>query len=253
MPLIHDFSIQLYSVRHEIEAAGFPAALEKLSEIGYTGVEFAGYGGLSAAEMTALLQRTGLKPVSAHIGLDRLEAAAGEEIAYHKALGTAYIVVPSAPFASPEEVEATAARLNALAPRVREAGFGFGYHNHDFEFRTDGGRYRLERLLELAPDVDLQLDVFWASRAGCDCAAFMTKYASRITMLHIKQMDASGECADLGDGVLDFAALIGLGLQNGVREYIHEQETFSGDAFAGLARGYRHILSLQQGSLTPDP
>ncbi|MDR0292808.1 MAG: TIM barrel protein [Oscillospiraceae bacterium] len=242
--LIKNFAIQLYSVRHEIGRDGFPAVLQKLSGIGYTGVEFAGYGGLSAFEMRFLLQKTGLKPVGAHIGLDRLEAAFDEETAYHKTLETAYIIVPSAPFGNAEEVKATAARLNALAPRVKDLGFQFAFHNHGVEFERDGERYRLEDMMELAPDVDIQLDLYWSSRMGCDCAAFIEKHAPRVISLHVKQMDASGGCVDLGDGVLDFQKLIGTGLRNGVKTFIHEQEEFSGDPFEGLANGYKHIMSL---------
>jgi sugar phosphate isomerase/epimerase len=239
-----DFSIQLYSVRHPIEADGFPAVLTKLSGIGYTGVEFAGYGGLTAPEMKALLENNNLRPVGAHIGLGRLETALDEEIAYHKVLGTSTFTVPAAPFGSPDEVAATAARLKALAPKVKAAGFGFSYHNHGAEFERDGGILRIERLIEAAPEVDLQLDVYWASRMGCDCAAFIEKHAGKVTSLHIKQMDKDGESVDLGDGVLDFALLINTGKKHGAAEFIHEQESFSGDPFEGLARGFKHIQSL---------
>ena len=239
-----NFAIQLYSVRFEIERMGFPAALQRLGDVGYSGVEFAGYGGLGAVEMRFLLQKTGLKAIGAHIGLDRLESAFDEETAYHKTLGTTYLIVPSAPFGGPEEVKQTAARLAALAPRVKDAGFAFAFHNHGVEFERDGGGYRLEDMMALAPEVDVQLDLYWASRMGCDCAAFIEKHAPRVTSLHIKQMDAAGGCVDLGDGVLDFQKLIATGLQNGVKTFIHEQEEFSGDPFEGLIRGYKHIMSL---------
>jgi sugar phosphate isomerase/epimerase len=239
-----NFSIQLYSVRREIEREGFPAVLEKLAGIGYTGVEFAGYGGLSAAEMLSLLQQNGLKPVSAHIGLERLETAFDEEAAYHKTLGTPMLIVPSAPFGNAEEVRQTAARLSALAKRVGDAGFGFAFHNHDAEFALDGGQTRIETMMALAPDVELQLDVYWASRAGCDCAAFIRKHARRLVSLHIKQLDAQGGDTDLGDGILDFGTLINAGLEAGVKSFVHEQEAFSGDPFASLRNGFQHIMSL---------
>lgn len=236
-----DFSIQLYSIRHQLESAGFSAVFAKLGEIGYTGVEFAGYGGLSASEMKTLLEQNKLRSVGAHIGLERMEKALDEELAYHKTLGTTTIVVPSAPFADLEEIAATAARLNALAPIITANGFRFAYHNHGAEFERHEGRFRIERLIEAAPEAEIQLDVFWASKKGCDCEAFILRHAPRVTSLHIKQMDKDGECVDLGDGVLDFKALIETGRQNGVTEFIHEQETFSGDPFEGLAKGFKHI------------
>ncbi|MCL1807263.1 MAG: TIM barrel protein [Oscillospiraceae bacterium] len=238
------FGIQLYSIRHEIESMGFPAAMLKISEIGYAGVEFAGTGGLSAMEMRFLLQRLGLKSIGAHIGLDGFEEAFDQEIEYHKTLGTTFLIVPSAPFENAEEVKQTSARLNELAKRVKNAGFRFAFHNHGIEFERDGGQTRLEDMMELAPDVDLQLDVYWASLMKCDCEAFIKQYASRITSLHIKQMDANGKCVDLGGGVLDFAKIIQTGLDAGIKTFIHEQEEFSAGSFDGLANGFKHIMNL---------
>ncbi len=236
-----DFAIQLYSVRQELETDGFPAILKKLSAIGYTGVEFAGCGGLSAPEMKALLEENKLRPVGAHIGLSRLEEALDEELTYHKTLGTTTITVPAAPFANAEEIATTAARLNALAPKITSAGFRFAYHNHGIEFERDDGALRIERMMEAAPEVEIQLDVFWASKKGCDCGEFVRRHAPRVTSLHIKQMDKTGECVDLGDGVLDFKTLIETARQSGVLEFIHEQETFAGDPFECLAKGFSHI------------
>jgi sugar phosphate isomerase/epimerase len=136
--------------------------------------------------------------------------------------------------------------MNELAPRVKDRGFRFAFHNHGIEFERDGAQYRLEDMMELCPDVEIQLDVFWASLMGCDCAEFIKKHAGRVSSLHIKQMDKNGESVDLGDGVLDFGLLIRTGLENGVSCFVHEQEEFAGDAYEGLENGYRHIMSLRE-------
>lgn len=242
--LIKDFNIQLYSVRREVWRMGLPAVLDKLGRIGYSGVEFAGYGDLPVDEMLLLLQQNGLRSVGTHVGLDRLEWAFDEEMAYNKALGTTFIIVPSAPFSGPEDIRRTAARLNALAPKVKQHGFRFVFHNHGVEFEKDCCQYRLEEMMALCPDVEIQLDVFWAAKMGCDCVDFIRKHAPRVCSLHIKQYDDSGESCDLGDGVLDFSALIQTGLEHGITNFVHEQEEFDGDAYEGLENGYRHIMSL---------
>jgi sugar phosphate isomerase/epimerase len=243
--LIKDFNIQLYSVRHEIEKLGLPAVLEKLAAVGYTGVEFAGYWGYGAEDMLALLQKHGLKPAGAHIGLERLEEAFGEETAYHRALGIFCLTIPSAPFGSPEETAQTAKRLGTLVEKGRDYGFCFAFHNHWEEFEKDReGRYRLEDMMAAVPGIDIQLDLCWAAKMGCDCEGFIKKHSPRVTSLHIKQIDAAGNGCDLPDGVLDFAALIKAGLANGVHTFIHEQEEFAGEVFTSLARGFSHIGGL---------
>jgi sugar phosphate isomerase/epimerase len=242
--IIKDFNIQLYSVRQEVWRKGLPHVLWRLGKIGYTGVEFAGYGDLPVDEVISMLKEHGLKSAGTHVGLDTLEWAFEHEMAYNKALGTELIIVPSAPFSNPEEVRQTAKRLNALAPKVKAHGFRFAFHNHGVEFERDGANYRIEDMMELCPEVDIQLDVFWASKMGCDCNAFVKKHAPRVISLHIKQYDESGESADLGDGVLDFKSIIQNGLDCGIGNFVHEQEDFSGCMFEGLANGYKHIMSL---------
>ena len=82
----HPIALQLYSLR-DMAAKDFVGALELTAELGYEGVEFAGYGGLSSAEMRDHLQRLNLKPVSSHVAFERLRDHLDEEIAYHRELG----------------------------------------------------------------------------------------------------------------------------------------------------------------------
>ncbi|TMF49984.1 MAG: sugar phosphate isomerase/epimerase, partial [Chloroflexi bacterium] len=65
-------ALELYTVRDET-ARDFAGTLRRVAQIGYRGVEFAGYGNLTAQEMSALLAETGLLPVSTHLGLDALQ------------------------------------------------------------------------------------------------------------------------------------------------------------------------------------
>jgi hypothetical protein len=61
----------LYSVREDC-ARDLPGTLKSLSEIGYKGVEFAGYHGHSADELKKLLKSTDLKVVGTHININSL-------------------------------------------------------------------------------------------------------------------------------------------------------------------------------------
>ena len=52
--LLKEVGLQLYSLREETEK-DFCATVEKVAKMGYTGVEFAGYGGLKPAALAQLL------------------------------------------------------------------------------------------------------------------------------------------------------------------------------------------------------
>ena len=63
--------LQLYSVRTACDK-DLPGTLATVKEIGYSGVEFAGYYGRTATEMRKLLDDNGLKCYGTHTGLDTL-------------------------------------------------------------------------------------------------------------------------------------------------------------------------------------
>ena len=85
--------IQLYSLRTIIpeDVAG---ALKKLADMGYAGVEFAGYYGLGPAELRAMLDDAGLRCAGSHTGLPALEGDAFEKtVAMNKAITTLAVVI----------------------------------------------------------------------------------------------------------------------------------------------------------------
>src|SRR5712691_11693908 len=79
-------ALQLYTVRDQTER-DFAGTLERVAEIGFPGVEFAGYGGFDAGQLRDLLERLGLAAAGAHVSLAALEADAAREIEYCLAIG----------------------------------------------------------------------------------------------------------------------------------------------------------------------
>lgn len=248
MSLLKEFNLQLYSLR-ELINDDFPGVLKKVGKTGYSGVEFAGYGNLTAKEMRELLEQNGLKSVSSHVSMERLQDALEEELDYHQTLGTQAIIVPYYPMKTAHDVEMLAEQLSSIAKTVRSAGFMFGYHNHAHEFeQTEDGVVLLDLLMQLAnpEDVMLELDVYWAVYAGIDVLAYMQKQRDRIRLLHLKQMAdfESKRCVDLGEGVLNFGEIIRKGMEIGVQHYILEQEEFAVSPYQSIEKGYQHIMSL---------
>ena len=64
-------ALQLYSIEDEM-AKDFVHALEKVKEMGYEGVEFAGFFGKSAQQVKEVLNKTGLIPVAAHVPIGEM-------------------------------------------------------------------------------------------------------------------------------------------------------------------------------------
>ncbi len=199
-------AIQLYSLR-DLEKP-LPDVLNEIGETSYDGVEFAHrVRNADAAEVTRALERTGLAPAGAHVGLESLEDNCSSTVEFYDRLGCETFVVPyldESHFESVEAVESTANRLSDVADDLSGHGVDLHYHNHDHEFVSCGERTAMVELLERTNDaVGFELDLGWANVGGVDPAAFLERYEDRISLVHFADAGIdSGSPTELGNGDL---------------------------------------------------
>jgi sugar phosphate isomerase/epimerase len=237
-------ALELYTVRDET-ARDFAGTLERVADIGYRAVEFAGYGGYSAPDLAALLDRTGLQAAATHVQLGPLREDLAAQIEYCHTIGCSYLVLASASQQERERGgEALGQEFNEIGTRCREDGITFGYHNHDFEFALESGRPFLERLLDATDpeSVALELDVYWAAYAGVDPAEFLDRYRRRIPLLHFKDMAPDRSYTEVGEGTLDLAGLYAMAPSAGVRWCIVEHDA---PTIPSLESARRSLINLR--------
>jgi sugar phosphate isomerase/epimerase len=202
-----EISLQLYSI-HEETKQDFTGSVKRVAEIGFRGVEFAGYGGLTAEEQVQLLKENGLYSVGTHCGLPVFENNFEEELAYSKAIGSRYIICPYSELGTLEQVEHLAGVLNEAADKAAKVGIKVGYHNHAHEFDKIDGQYAMDLLMEKTSEqVVLELDVFWAAYAGVDPVEYIKKWGKRVELIHIKQIDGDKANVDIADGIIDMGKI----------------------------------------------
>lgn len=220
-------ALELFTVRDET-ARDFAGTIRKVAQMGYPAVEFAGYGGLSAQEMAALLQETGLHVAATHVALTAIEQDIEKEIAYCRAIGCSYLIVPwlSPELRSGENFQALATRFNSYGSRCSEQGIHFGYHNHDFEFAQHDGKYLLDYLLEHtdAQQVLLELDVYWAAYAGVDPVKYIRQHTGRIPVVHLKDMTPQRTFTEVGDGILHLEQVYQVAKESGCQWFVVEND-----------------------------
>jgi sugar phosphate isomerase/epimerase len=220
-------ALQLYTIRDET-ARDFPGALRRVAEIGYNAVEFAGYGGLSSDAMVALLGETHLRAAATHVDFTRLQSDLDREIGYCKTIGCSFLVLPSLPAEqrNPTGVSLLAPWLNDVGRRCQESGIAFAYHNHNFEFDRSEGVHLLDHLLDATDPalVSLEFDVYWAAYAGVDPAAYLRTHASRMALVHLKDMAQDRDFAEVGAGTLDMPAILAASREAGVAWLIVEND-----------------------------
>jgi sugar phosphate isomerase/epimerase len=206
--------IQLYTVREALQADPV-GTLERLAGLGYREVEFAGYFDHEPAQLRDALDRLDLAAPSAHVSLEALEADLAAVTTPARIHGHDWLVVPwlDASLRDPSGWRDLIGRFNRIGRRIREAGFHFGYHNHEFELAAPGGASEalFDALLHgTDPDlVSFQLDIYWAVKGGRDPVSLLRDAPGRFPMVHVK--DSAGppdhRMVDVGRGTIDFAAI----------------------------------------------
>lgn len=240
--------VQLYTVRSAMEDS-VERTLERVAQVGYNEVEFAGYFGRSAQQIRQVLDDTGLSAPAAHTALEQLETQWEATVDFAAAVGHRYLVVPwiaPAERTSLDDYRRMADRLNRVGERANAAGLTLGYHNHDFEFEPLEGRVPMDVLLEDTDSalVKIELDLFWSTKAASDPAAYLRGNPGRVPMVHVKDMAADGSMVDVGTGTIDFATLFALSDQAGIRHYFVEHDNPE-DPFASIAASYRYLHALE--------
>jgi sugar phosphate isomerase/epimerase len=226
-------AVQLYTVRAPA-SQDFPGTLRRLAEGGVKAVEFAGYGGMEIPALQALMAELGLRAVGSHIPLVQWQDNLQQSLNDVKALGGEYAVVPWVPEERRSSVEAArtlAASLDVWAAAARDAGLGFAYHHHAFEFDPlpDGNGATLFDILAQETDPNLvgfEIDVYWAARGGVDPAHLLREMTGRAPLMHLKDLGPAPERKDVpaGTGELDWAEIRAAAQAAGVRWQIVEQD-----------------------------
>ncbi|MDQ4127587.1 MAG: sugar phosphate isomerase/epimerase [Actinomycetota bacterium] len=244
-------SVQLYTVR-EHTARDMPATLRRLAEIGYTAVEFAGYGGHSPQDIRVLLDDLGLRASGAHVPLGSWETAPEAVISDMHALGCAHAVVPIIPPERRDEgaVAGLAESFNRWGELCRSGGVTFSYHNHAFEFAPLGETTLWDTLLrETDPEiVHLELDLYWVRYGGADPETVLRDLGDRVSLVHLKDMADDEARSDLpvGEGTMPWQGLLRAADEAGVEWYIAEQDN-PRDALEDVQSSLRHLRGLSGG------
>jgi len=244
--------IQLYTVR-DLSGKDFKGTLTRVSEIGYKHFEYAEYGDLTADQLNSFASGLGVTACGTHEGFQKFESDAEGVIAFNKAIGTPYVVVPSMPrdvrSGGVAEIEKFAAGLNKYGELVKKAGMQLCYHNHSFEFeKVEDGRTIWDVLFSAA-DADLvkaEVDIAWVYDADVDPVELLSKWGDRVKLLHMKDLDKERKLTPVGEGEIDLAKVVAKAKQIGVDWYVVEQDrTREGkDILDEITISYKNMVQL---------
>ncbi len=225
-------AVQMYTLR---DAGSLEQQLKIVHDAGVHAVETVGTQNTSAAELKQLLDRYSIKAISSHVPLAELRSNLDGVVTFNRSIGNTTLVVP---YLDKKDRPSDAAgwtalgqELGRIAKQVRGKGMRLAYHNHDFELVDFDGRTGLELLFAAAgPDLQTELDLAWVARAGLDPAVMLAKFRGHVFAVHAKDNAPKGQAQDeggfaaVGQGVLDWNAILPAAAAAGVHWYIIEHD-----------------------------
>ena len=257
--------LQLYTIR---DAMGKDpkGALKKVSDLGYKNVELAGYAdekfyGFTPSEFKKIVHDLGMEIISSHT---KVEAAgitsdnAKRMTDAHAELGVKYCIQPwvNEEDRQIETYKRMIADWNKVGRVMKDAGIQFGYHNHNFEFKTMNGIVPYYDIFMKEMDKDLitmELDLYWASKAGQDPVEMFKKYPGRFQLFHMKDMSEKDkpffiidkdDICSVGEGLIDFKRILAAKNIAGLKYmFVEDDNQGNGKPFKGIETSIENLTT----------
>lgn len=258
--------LQLYTIREEMERDPL-GSLKRVSDLGFSYLELAGYSdgrfyGYRPSEFKKIADDLGMEIISSHAMLDAYDKTAvnAYKVAQaHAALGVKYCIQPWV-FEKDRTTLASYKKMaeswNIAGSVMKEFQIQFGYHNHNFEFEPIEWKIPYYDILMTELDNDLvtmELDLFWAVKAGQNPVEMFKKYPGRFQLFHMKDMftaetpfytPETEDFAPVGAGILKFNEILDYKEKAGFKYMFVEQDsTKDGKPFDSIQTSIINLTS----------
>lgn len=262
--------LQLFTLFGALEQ-DVPGNLKKIADLGYAEIESAfsikpGYYGMSAKEFAALCKDLGLAWPSHHVlgtpfvlppdakvpdslkNMPKpkdLKNNAQELVDSAAEGGVKYLVCSSIDISSGDNVRSSVDILGKAGEIASKAGLTFAYHNHDKEFQPVDGVVPYDLFLtQLPPNIKMELDLAWASKAGKDPVELFKKNPGRFPLWHVKDFDKEFKTLQpVGNGVIDFKKIFAAADTAGLQHAFVEHD-MPPNAFESIAASITYLKSI---------
>jgi sugar phosphate isomerase/epimerase len=252
--------------------------LQKVAAIGYTEVETLGSLGRRPAELHEVLARCHLRSPAQHLvpddlyevyqswdrggltlpqalarlqdgyALGNLEHIIEQGIARARQLQQHFLVWPvlfDDQVASRSELQKVVQAFNRAGELCQKSGMTFAFHNGSNAARRVDGTAAYDLLLsETDPaTVKMELDTYYLTRSGASARDYLEKHPKRYPLMHLKDFNERGDIVDLGQGSIDFAALLKAAHRAGVQHFFVEHDR-AVDPFASARVSFDYVRHL---------
>ncbi len=273
---IYPVGLQLFTFFNQIDD-DVQGTLKKIATIGYKEIESAfskkgGYYGMKPKEFKSLVSDLGMTWISHHVlgapfrmpanakpmtdangnplkfpPMRNLKDNMQELVDEIAEAGIPYLVCANTPTRSQDEIKTSIEVLNKTGEACKKANIILAYHNHTEEFQKVEGltetAYEMF-LSQLSPDIKMELDLCWATKAGVDIVELFKKNAGRFHLWHVKDLnkEKTGP-APVGEGVVDFKTIFANADVAGMKHFFVEHD-MPADPYASITTSYMNLQKI---------
>jgi sugar phosphate isomerase/epimerase len=161
--------------------------------------------------------------------------------------GIPYLVCASTPTKTADEIKRSIEVLNKTGEACKKANLTLAYHNHTGEFEKIEGQTQTAYdmfLSQLSPDIKMELDLCWATKAGMDPVELFKKNPGRFQLWHVKDLNKEKQGpAAVGEGIIDFKRIFDNAEVAGMKHFFVEHD-MPADPYASITTSYNNLQKI---------
>jgi sugar phosphate isomerase/epimerase len=182
------------------------------------------------------------------MAIERVEPIIVEAAARARQLGQRYLVwqiIWPEQMATRELLDAFCRAMDRAGQLCAAEGLVFNFHNHADEMAPRWGIVPYDVIIESTDPalVKLELDAYWVTKGGGDPVSYLARYPGRYVQSHLKDATPTGDFATVGQGVVDFPALLAAARHAGV-EHAYVEYDRSDDPMRAVRDSARYLQPL---------
>ncbi len=244
---------QLYTLRDYLKTPeDIAKTLKKVKEMGYNAIQGSGMGPIEPTLLKEIVDKEQLTICVTHMPFDRLKDDLDAVIQEHKLWNCKYVGLGSMPPQYRESKDGYMKfikEISEIAKKLYDNGLQFVYHNHKFEFEKFDGLTGMDILFNETDkkEFGFEIDTYWVQAGGADPVEWIKKVKGRMGVVHFKDMTIvknEQTMAEVGEGNLNWPAIIQACKETGVEWYAVEQDICQRNPFESLAISLKNIKKM---------
>ena len=251
-----EFGVQTFTVRRaqkkSIEKAYLP-----LIELGIKSFEVAriNFSKENARLISSLIEKHGIEISSIQVKPKYVFSEHTKIIEFCKATKCKNVVISMLPFGcilgNEKKFYTFLSQLDEWYEIYEKSGITLAFHHHNWEYiRLSNGKTRMHELLYKTKRIKFVHDTYWSARSGVAPDVQIKEFGNRLLGVHLRDLAFKKrglkvlphDCA-IGDGVIDFSAVLSAVSTSGCEYLVIEQNTKA--PYSEIEKSFKNLSKIK--------